>query len=85
MVNTGKRTVLAEVIRQAERHGLTPVLLTPNARIAQRYQLRGFEECYSVYSYLYSSQPDRVEKSSSGVGVGVHEVKLNAQEVEGNA
>ena len=83
MVNTGKRTVLAEVIQQTERHGLTPVLLTPNGRIAQRYQLRGFEECHSVYSYLYSNQPDRVEKSSSGAGVGVHKVILNSQEVEG--
>lgn len=83
MVNTGKRTVLSEVIQQVERHGLTPVLLTPNGRIAQRYQLRGFEECHSVYTYLYSSQPNRIEKSSSGVGVGVHEVKLSPQDVEG--
>jgi len=83
MVNTGKRTVLAEVIQQVERHGLMPVLLTPNGRIAQRYQMRGFEECHSVYTYLYNSQPDRIEKSSSGVGVGVHEVKLTPQDVEG--
>ncbi len=83
MVNTGKKTVLSEVMQQVERHGLTPVLLTPNGRIAQRYQLRGFEECHSVYTYLYSSQPDRIEKSSAGVGVGVHEVKLTPQDVEG--
>jgi hypothetical protein len=83
MVSTGKRTVLAEVIQQVEQHGLTPVLLTPNGRIAQRYQLRGFDECHSVYTYLYSSQPDRIEKSSSGVGVGVHEVKLTPQDAEG--
>ena len=83
MVNTGKRTVLAEVIQQVERHGLMPVLLTPNGRIAQRYQMRGFEECHSVYTFLYSSQPDRIEKSSSGVGVGVHEVKLTPQDAEG--
>ena len=83
MVSTGKRTVLAEVIQQVEQHGLTPVLLTPNGRIAQRYQLRGFDECNSVYTYLYSSQPDRIEKSSSGVGVGVHEVKLTPQDAEG--
>lgn len=83
MVNTGKRTVLAEVIQQVERHGLTPVLLAPNGRIAQRYQMRGFEECNSVYTFLYSSQPGRIEKSSSGVGVGVHEVKLTPHDVEG--
>jgi hypothetical protein len=83
MVNTGKRTVLSQVIRQVERYGLTPVMLAPNGRIAQRYQLRGFEECHSVYTYLYSSQPDRIEKSSSGVGVGVHEIKLTPQDVEG--
>lgn len=83
MVNTGKRTVLAEVVQEVEQHGLTPILLTPNGRIAQRYQLRGFEECHSVYTYLYSSQPDRIEKSSSGVGVGVHEVKLTPQDVDG--
>ena len=83
MVNTGKRTVLAEVIQQVKQHGLTPVLLTPNGRIAQRYQSRGFDECYSIYTYIYSSQPDRIEKSSSGVGVGVHEVKLTPQDVEG--
>jgi len=82
MVNTGKRTVLAEVIQQVEQHGFTPVLLTPNGRIAQRYQLLGFEECHSVYTYLYSSQPNRIEKSSSGVGVGVHEVKLTSQDVD---
>lgn len=83
MVNTGKRTVLSKVIHLIEQHGLTPVLLTPNGRIAQRYQLREFEECLSVYSYLYSSQPDRIEKSSSGIGVGVHEVRLTSQDVEG--
>jgi len=83
MVNTGKRTVLVEVMQQVEQHGLTPILLAPNGRIAQRYLMRGFEECYSVYTYLYSSQPDRIEKSSSGIGVGVHEVKLTPQDVEG--
>ena len=83
MVNTGKREVLAEVMQQVEQHGLTPVLLTPNGRIAQRYQLRGFDECHSIYTYLYGSQPDRIEKSSSGVGMGVHEVKLTPQDVEG--
>ena len=83
MVNTGKRTVLKEVIQQIERHGLTPVLLAPNGRIAQRYQLRHFEEYHSVYTYLYSSHPSRIEKNSSGVSVGVHEVKLTPQDVEG--
>ncbi|QCS49809.1 hypothetical protein FEK30_10365 [Picosynechococcus sp. PCC 11901] len=83
MVNTGKKAVLAEVIRQVEQHGLTPILLMPNERIAQRYRLQGFEKCHSVYAYLYSSQPDRLEKIGSGADVSVHEVKLTPQDVDG--
>ena len=82
MVNTGKRTVLSEIMSLVEQHGLIPVLLTPNGRIAQRYQLRGFGECHSVYTYLYNSQPNRVEKNSAGASVGVHEVKLTPRDIE---
>lgn len=83
MVNTGKRTVLDPIIESVQRQGLSPLLLAPNGRIAQRYQLHGFEECYSIYTLLYNGQPDRIEKNSSGVGVGIHDVKLTRHDVEG--
>ncbi len=83
MVNTGKRTVLASVIEEVEQHGFTPIVLTPNGRIAQRYQLLGFEDCHSIYTFLYNSQPNKIEKSSSGIDVGIHEVKLSSEDVSG--
>lgn len=83
MVNTGKRTILFEIIKLVEQHGLTPVLLTPNGRIAQNYHIRGFGESHSIYTYLYNSQPDHIEKSNSGIGIGIHDVKLTPQDTSG--
>lgn len=80
MVNTGKRTLLTALIDQIEQQGFTPLLLAPNGRVAQRYQ---FEGCHSIYTLLYNSQPDEMRKSSSGLVVGVHNVKLTSQDVEG--
>lgn len=85
MVNTGKKTLLPELIEQVEQQGFTPLLLAPKALIANRYKLLGFEGCHSIYTQLYNSTPDRIEKSedSSVIGIGIHDVKLTPKEVEG--
>jgi hypothetical protein len=63
--HTGKRTVLREALRKVVTAGLSPVLIAPNARVANAYKGLGFTDCQSIYSWLYAGRPSEFKNNRS--------------------
>ncbi len=63
--HTGKRMVLLEALRKVVAAGLSPVLIAPNARLANAYKALGFTDCQSIYSWLYAGRPSEFRNNRS--------------------
>ena len=58
---TGKTKVLSAAIDEFVRKGKTPIFLSPNARIANCYKARGFDDVSSIYSWLYAGHHNNIK------------------------
>ncbi|WP_442255415.1 NERD domain-containing protein, partial [Vibrio casei] len=63
--NSGKKTVLKIIKDLLSEQGKSPLFLSPNARIANKYKALGFSDVQSIYSWLYASRPSRLEKDKA--------------------
>ncbi len=69
--HTGKRTVLLEAIQRLVRSGLSPILIAPNARLANAYKELGFTDCQSIYSWLYAGRPSEFSNNRAMYSISV--------------
>lgn len=63
--NSGKKTILKIIKNLLSEQGKSPLFLSPNARIANKYKGLGFSDVQSIYSWLYASRPSRFEKDKA--------------------
>ncbi|MGF1758951.1 NERD domain-containing protein [Photobacterium sagamiensis] len=63
--NSGKKTVLKQICALLLANGKSPIFLSPNARIANKYKALGFSDVQSIYSWLYTSRPSKLEKDKA--------------------
>ncbi|MBC8551557.1 MAG: NERD domain-containing protein [Gammaproteobacteria bacterium] len=82
MSSTGKRTLLREVLRNLEEKNKSPLLIAPNARIANKYTALGLGEFSSIYQVLYSKKSDGVVKKSNGVELAKHPIVLTSEQLK---
>ena len=63
--HTGKRTLQHEALKQIVSAGLSPVIIAPNARLANAYNSQGFSDCRSIYTWLYAGRPSEFKKNAA--------------------
>ena len=59
--HTGKTKIIRSAINELVCKGKTPILLSPNARIANRYKAKMFDDVSSIYSWLYAGLPNDIK------------------------
>lgn len=69
--HTGKRTLQHEILKRIVSQGLSPIIVAPNARLANSYKSQGFSECRSIYSWLYASSPSEFKENRAVHPVGI--------------
>lgn len=82
MSSTGKRTLLREILKRLEEKNKSPLLIAPNARIANKYTALGRGEFSSIYQVLYSKKSDGVVKKSNGVELAKHPIVLTSEQLK---
>lgn len=60
--HTGKRALQHEALKRIVSAGLSPIIIAPNARLANAYNSQGFSDCRSIYSWLYSGEPSELKE-----------------------
>ena len=82
MSSTGKRTLVREIVKRIEDKNKSPLLIAPNARIANKYTAMGLGEFSSIYQVLYSNKSDGVVKKSNGVELAKHPIILTNEQIK---
>ena len=58
---TGKAKVRRAAIAEFVRKGKTPIFLSPNVRIANRYKASGLDNVNSIYTWLYAGRYNKIK------------------------
>lgn len=62
---SGKKRVLEKTLKMLTEKGKVPIILAPNARIANRYKGEGLQDVSSVYSWLYAGRPSDIKNGKA--------------------